>query len=101
MRDIVAIYRAGLAWRIAAGLASIMPSLTRLSTLAVLGALALSTGPESDSLMGPGVSHELASMRSKQISAVRYAMNLSVVSADTARGSVVIRFRAKEQSDVI
>jgi len=78
-----------------------MPSLTRLSTLAVLGVLALSTGPETDSLMGPGVSHELAKTRSKQISAVRYAMKLSVVSADTARGSVIIRFRATEQSDVI
>jgi aminopeptidase N len=51
--------------------------------------------------MDPGVSHQLASARSKQISAIRYAMNLAVTGRDTARGSIVIRFRAKDEADVI
>ena len=51
--------------------------------------------------MAPGVSRELASVRSKQLSAIRYAMSLSIVARDTARGSITIRFRAKTRGDVV
>jgi len=51
--------------------------------------------------MGPGISHELASMRAREISNVRYKLDLSLLDPDTARGDVTIRFVAKRPDDVI
>ena len=51
--------------------------------------------------MGPGVSRELATERAANLSGVRYHMDLSVVSRDTARGTIAISFTAKRARDVI
>jgi len=51
--------------------------------------------------MGPGVSRELASQRAANISGVRYRMDLSVVSRDTARGTITVSFAANASRDVI
>jgi len=77
-----------------------MTSLPRL-VFAALGAFAFSGAAPADPLMAPGVSRELADARSKQLSAIRYAMKLSVVARDTARGSITIRFRVRAPSDVV
>jgi aminopeptidase N len=78
-----------------------MTSSPRLGLIALAGALAFSASPPADPLMAPGVSRELAAVRSKQLSAIRYAMTLSVIARDTARGSIAIRFRAKTKGDVV
>jgi aminopeptidase N len=78
-----------------------MTSLQRIGLIALSGALAITNNPPADPLMGPGVSRELATVRSKQIGDVRYALTLSVVARDTARGSIAIRFRTKTASDVV
>jgi aminopeptidase N len=74
----------------------------RLSALAAIslfvGAAAL---PPNDPILGPGVSRELATRRAELISGVRYDLRLSVVSRDTARGSVAVRFSAKRSADVV
>ena len=73
-----------------------------LSALAVIGgAFALIPHAESDPLVGPGVSRELATQRAAFISNVRYDLKLSLESRDTANGSVVVRFTAKRATDVI
>jgi aminopeptidase N len=54
-----------------------------------------------DPFMGPGVSKELATSRSRDLSDVRYQMALSVVSRDTARGSITVKFSAKRSADVV
>jgi aminopeptidase N len=55
----------------------------------------------ADPYMGPGVSRELAARRARELSHVRYAMNLMLVERDTARGNVTIRFDARSSADVI
>jgi aminopeptidase N len=95
------MYSDGVARRSARELASTMTSSPRLGLIALAGALAFSGSPPADPLMAPGVSRELAAVRSKQLSAIRYAMTLSVVARDTARGSIAIRFRTKTRSDVV
>src|SRR5437868_12451778 len=77
-----------------------MDSISRL-TVALTAALAFSAPSPTDQFMAPGVSRELADVRSKQLSAVRYSMKLSLAARDTARGSITIRFRAKNRGDVI
>ncbi len=78
------------------------------SSFCILAALVASATPATaqqsrpaDSLMGPGISHELASMRAREISNVRYRLDLSLLDPDTARGDVTIRFAAKRPDDVI
>jgi aminopeptidase N len=78
-----------------------MTSFLGLATIALSGALAFAGSPPADPLMAPGVSRELATVRSKQLGAIRYALTLSVVGRDTARGSVAIRFHAQSRGDVI
>ena len=78
-----------------------MTSISRVALLALVRAATTLTRPPADPFMAPGISRELATARSKQLSAVRYAMRLSVVALDTARGSVTIRFRARASGDVI
>jgi aminopeptidase N len=79
-----------------------MYTFTRLATRAVaaVAVVALAT-PAADPLLGPGVSRELATRRSALVSGVRYDLGLSVRAADTARGSIVVRFTAKRSTDVI
>jgi aminopeptidase N len=77
-----------------------MDSISRLA-VALTAALAFSEPPPADPLMAPGISRELADARSKQISAVRYSVKLSLAARDTARGSITIRFRAKSHGDVV
>src|SRR5512140_2823422 len=78
-----------------------MTSIARLALLALASAATSSGRPPADPFMAPGISRELATARSKQLTAVRYAMRLSVVAPDTARGSITIHFRARTRSDVV
>jgi len=89
----------GVARRSDDALASTMISSPRLAVIALAGAMIFSGGPPADPLMAPGISRELAAIRSKQISAIRYAMSLSVVARDSARGSITIRFRVNGVGD--
>lgn len=66
-----------------------------------LAAIALGAGAPADPLMGPGVSKELATIRSRELAGVRYQMKLSVVARDTARGSIAVRFTTKRAADVV
>lgn len=54
-----------------------------------------------DARLAPGVPHILATERAAQISDVRYALSLDVTRADTATGSVTVRFTQRSESDVI
>jgi aminopeptidase N len=78
-----------------------MNSIPRLAVVSLAGALGLAATPPADPLMAPGISRELADVRSKTLSAVRYTMKLSVTARDTARGSVTIHFLAKAPGDVV
>ena len=71
------------------------------AALAGATALTFARGTPPDSMMGPGVSRELATERAANLSGVRYHMNLSVVSRDTARGTIAISFTAKRARDVV
>lgn len=51
--------------------------------------------------MGPGVSRGLAAERARSIRDVRYELGLDVRGADTAAGTVVVRFRRRGRGDVI
>lgn len=77
-----------------------MTSLPRFALVALTGAVAFTERPP-DRLMAPGISRELAAARSKQLSAIRYVMKLSVAARDTASGSITIRFRTTTQADVV
>src|SRR5215510_12304176 len=78
-----------------------MVSFVRLSAFVALGGLTLSALPPKEPILGPGVSRELATRRAELISGVRYDLRLSVVSRDTARGSVSVRFLTKRSADVV
>lgn len=54
-----------------------------------------------DSLTGPGVSRELAALRAKQISEVRYALSLDVTQREMLDGEATIRFVRRGGGDVI
>ena len=71
------------------------------AALAGVTALTFARATPPDSMMGPGVSRELATERAANISGVRYRMDLSVVSHDTARGTIGISFAAKRARDVV
>jgi aminopeptidase N len=53
------------------------------------------------SLMGPGISSELATYRFARISDVRYDLSLDVTPMDTARGHVTISFRRRGTGDAV
>jgi aminopeptidase N len=55
----------------------------------------------SDARLAPGVPHVLATERAAQIHDVRYTLHLDVTRADTAIGSVVVRFTQRAKADVI
>lgn len=63
----------------------------RLSSLAAAG----------DSLLVPGVSHQLAEHRAARLSAVRYELALDVTRKDTVVGRAHVRFARKPGGDVI
>src|SRR5947208_275733 len=74
----------------------------RFSSVAALaGTLTFSTAPRVDPLMGPGVSHQLASDRARQLSAIRYDMRLALDAPDLAHGSIAVRFTAAKAGDVV
>lgn len=54
-----------------------------------------------DARLAPGVPHVLATERAARISDVRYALTLDVTHADSAPGSVTVRFRQRGVHDVI
>ncbi|MEX2177445.1 MAG: M1 family aminopeptidase [Gemmatimonadaceae bacterium] len=56
---------------------------------------------QADSLMAPGVSHELARYRAARISDVRYDLALDVSRRDTATGTVRVAFNRTGDGDVI
>ena len=61
-------------------------------------------GVASDPLvayMSHGVSHELGVWRARTISDVRYDLTLDVTAPDSAKGSVVVRFKRSGSGDVI
>src|SRR5262245_42344819 len=77
-----------------------MVPFVRLSAFVAV-AIALSSLPPTEPILGPGVSRELAARRAELISGVRYDLRLSVAARDTARGSVTVRFSAKGPDDVV
>src|SRR5262245_9309354 len=68
--------------------------------LAIALALLASAAP-NDSLMGRGVSHELARYRAAHLSAVRYDLDLNVTRRDTVVGLARVSFTRKGGGDVI
>ena len=54
-----------------------------------------------DSLMGTGVSRELATSRAAQLRDVRYALVFDLTERDSSRGRVTARFRVTRRGDVI
>jgi aminopeptidase N len=80
-----------------------MPIRRRLYGAALLGmsTAAFDRPAPPDSLMGPGVSRELAAQRAADLGAVKYRLDLSVLSRDTARGTIRVAFTTKRPGDVI
>ena len=58
-------------------------------------------GGVPDARLAPGVPHVLATERTAQLRNVRYALTLDVTRADTASGSVVVRFTQATAREVI
>ncbi len=54
-----------------------------------------------DAKLASGVPHVLAEERAAQIRDVRYALSLDLTRADTAPGTVIVRFTQRSQRDVI
>lgn len=59
------------------------------------------SSPSVASLMGAGISRQLADYRASRISNVRYDLSLDVTARDTARGDVTIAFRRTGTGDAI
>lgn len=55
----------------------------------------------ADSLMGPGVSLELARYRAEQVANVRYELAVDITRRDTVIGHVRLNFNRKRDGDVI
>ncbi len=55
----------------------------------------------ADSLTGAGVSHELATLRAKQVSGVRYELSFDVTNRDTLVGHTRMRFARMAGGDVV
>lgn len=67
----------------------------------MLELLVLHTTLVADSLLGPGVSLELARYRTERVADVRYDLTLDVTRRDTVTGNVRVSFTAKKPDDVI
>ncbi|MBC8085975.1 MAG: hypothetical protein H7Z40_01820, partial [Phycisphaerae bacterium] len=59
----------------------------------------LPAGPRADSLMGPGVSIQLAQLRAQTVSDVRYMLSLDVTAPDSAVGRVTVRWTRSGTND--
>lgn len=70
-------------------------------TAAILALQPPAPTPVDSSLMGPGVSRELAKIRTQTLSDVRYNLSLDVTPRDSAPGAVTISFRRTGESAVI
>ncbi|HXD49049.1 MAG TPA: M1 family aminopeptidase, partial [Gemmatimonadaceae bacterium] len=85
----------------------LLASIALAASAAAIGARArvsferAATAGSADPFMGPGISRALADRRARTVSNIRYEMRLSVADADTAHGSIAIRFTSKSRSDVI
>ena len=75
-------------------------AMTLLFALVARGAVAQS-GVRRDARLAPGVPHVLATERAANISDVRYTLTLDLTHADSAPGSVTVRFSQKRARDVI
>ena len=62
----------------------------------MIALLALHAALVADSLMGPGVSLELARYRAERVANVRYDLTLDVTRRDTVLGNVRVSFTAKK-----
>ncbi|MHB8837340.1 MAG: M1 family metallopeptidase [Gemmatimonadaceae bacterium] len=71
-----------------------------LALAALLSALPFPAAPES-TLVGRGVSHELAIARAQSLSGVRYDLSLDVTARDSAVGRVTVTFRRTGAGSVI
>lgn len=69
--------------------------------LAWAGGVAEAQSGAGDARLAPGVPHVLATERAERISDVRYTLTLDVTNADSAPGSVTVRFRHRGVFDVI
>ena len=89
-----------------------MPRIRTLATLLLLASLATPAdtsaqpafsgrAPSADSLLGPGVSQALARHRAARVRDTRYELSLDVRGADTARGTVVVRWTSSGAGDAI
>ena len=67
----------------------------------MIALLALPAAMVADSLMGPGVSLQLARYRVERVADVRYDLALDVTRRDTAIGSIRVHFNRKRDGDVI
>ena len=77
------------------------PFAAAVGALVAIGDWPLIPARVSDPIPGAGVSRELAERRSLLLSGIRYEMALSLERPDTARGHAVIRFLAKQSSEVV
>jgi aminopeptidase N len=71
--------------------------------LAVAGfvSVAPAAAAQRDTLTGPGVSIQLARYRAASVRDVRYDLNLDIVTLDSARGSVTVRWQRAGTGDAI
>ncbi len=77
---------------------------SRTALVLALTCVARQGGAQSgtpDAMLAPGVPHVLAEARASQIRDVRYALSLDLTHADTAPGTVVVRFTQRTRRDVI
>ena len=77
---------------------------SRIAVALALTCLTRQAGAQAgtpDAKLAPGVPHVLAEERAAQIRDVRYALSLDLTRADTALGTVVVRFMQRAQRDVI
>src|SRR5262249_45746100 len=72
-----------------------------LTTILAAAALALAGRSDTSGLMARGVSHELATLRARQVSDVRYDLRLDLAHGDTAAGTVRVSFALRQLGDVI
>ena len=75
------------------------PALIAAAILATARCLAAQAAP--DSYLGHGVSHELATWRTRTVGAVRYDLSLDVTALDSAVGRVTVHFARTGTGDAI
>ena len=73
----------------------------RYRALMVVGLASAPLGAQQPSLIGPGVSAELARLREAQVTDVAYDLALRVSAGDTATGRVTVSFTQRTPGDVV